>query len=1080
MKNLLAFFLVGVMIMGLFSGCKKEDPSATDPTGGSVAVDLNEPVAMVSFDPAGVPGVTLQEPADLTTAGTSETKTVSVLVGDNDGSYTVRTLKGVDAEMSFTLSGVKAGAPAMIDIEEIHQREDENISYYVYINDKQVYGRIYDPSSDGPNHCYFDVPADVVGDSGTLKVRIVSKCDGEIRFRRVWAISDPDKTAEEQGIAKKMDVVLMLNEVPSALNYTYLKSLVDSYKCSGMYNVGLCWEINHFQWGRETTEMYLNNVITASIQTGATLYLGINSWWGGTPTGMDGLGGSWCDVPYQQITYDKNNFDGRGTWQLTTPNIWSDTPWLSMNNDHYNQARVERIQETVAYLQQRTAELALAGQEIPAIHLYTENEPIYWPISWSEHSFDNYPEGVGDFSAYVIADAAADGVTLDPTDGLSEEETMWMYRNLNSYISQVGSAIADGAGYNYITIKDGEISYPSEQMVMDSYTHSPIQAFYPNWDDEQQAWENHVLSSIQFGGEWNCWLDDNGTRALDYLIAYGSFSNINAERSGFPGGGNGSNDFRVLSQCYAYGLEGVVIYNVLKDTDQQNVIDESTMGDSILTPRRFSGAPIYESDFTKKTSYGVNNTLVAMSGFRWEDTLIPNKAAGGSLTYKLKDAAQYGDGLQVDLSGQINEAARVEILVGSSADSMKSIGTYDTAVLSVSVDASEYAGAKDVYIGVRIVGVNMTTADLLGSYLNSVHISRAGITNGHIDGTKYTYTENRTRCQIIAARADTETLMKKFLERCGGECKTELQAKLYSEAFSLYAQGRYGEAYAAISQGISQLLPANFTVDGYGQLGQYPISLTVDGKSKITVCLKEISESGARFTMSASSDANVTVSFHTDSGKWSMKQESSGDWVIASGDVEAKDGKASFTVEMEERSGVDYPDEIEGRVQTPSGGLTFQTQDVAVSGYANRVHLNYGTDVKVYRGADGTPKEQMTACDTSDLQQDDYVQLKLNDRDQIVEIYAWYGTITGKVVKVEEISLEGEMSNAFVTVEAANGTTKRLEIGWDTRLAFTGATGERGKLALVERVGLTVGQQITVRYCPYTFNDRTRAVEITD
>lgn len=304
-------------------------------------------------------------------------------------------------------------------------------------------------------------------------------------------------------------------------------------------------DIAHLQWGKEKTEEYLNNVIAASLQTGAPLYLGINSWWAGTPSGADGLGGMWQDVQYQQITYDANNTDGRGNWQISSPNEFSDTPWLSMNNENYNQARVRRIQETVAYLQQRTAELALAGQKLPAIHIYTENEPYYWPINWTQYDFDHYPNGVGDFSPLVTAAAAKDGITLDPTDGLGEEEALWLYRNLNTYISEVGRAMAEGLGYNYITVKDGVVTYPTEQMVSNAYSHSPIQAIYPNWDSNRRAWENHVLDSIHFGGEWSAYQDADSCRSLDYLLAYGSFANINAERAGFPGGFS-STDFRVL------------------------------------------------------------------------------------------------------------------------------------------------------------------------------------------------------------------------------------------------------------------------------------------------------------------------------------------------------------------------------------------------------------------------------------------------------------------------------------------------------------------------------------------------------
>lgn len=84
------------------------------------------------------------------------------------------------------------------------------------------------------------------------------------------------------------------------------------------------------QWGKTTTELYLNNVITASLATGAPLYLGINSWWSGTPSGMDGEGGLWQDVQYQQITYDAKDTAGTGHWKLTTPNEFGNNPWLTI------------------------------------------------------------------------------------------------------------------------------------------------------------------------------------------------------------------------------------------------------------------------------------------------------------------------------------------------------------------------------------------------------------------------------------------------------------------------------------------------------------------------------------------------------------------------------------------------------------------------------------------------------------------------------------------------------------------------------------------------------------------------------
>ena len=1076
MKRMLAILLVATVFASLFSGCQDtKQPEKTQ-------TDFSAPMAMAAFGGVAVDGVPMSEPEDLTVTGTSQIETVSVLVGDNDSTYTSRALSGYDSEMTFTLTGVTPNAPAMIDIEEIHQRTDGSIAYLVYVNGTEVFGRTYVPISEGPNHAYFDISADVVGSTGELTVRLVNKTDGTVRFSRIWAISNPEETAQQQGIAKKMDVVLMLNSLPTDLDYDYLTELVKSYQCDNMYNVGLCWEINYLMWGKIKTEEFLNNVLNASMLTGAPLYLGINSWWGGTADSMDGKGGSWQDVQYQQITYDHNNRDGRGNWQLSTPNEWSNTPWLSMNNDYYNSVRVQRIQETVEYLQLRTAELALAGKELPAIHLYTENEPFYWPIHWTQYEFNNYSDGVGDFSQWVIEDAAKDGITLDPTDGLSEEETMWMYRNLNTYISEVGTAMATGLGYNYITVKDGVVQYPTDQMVTDSYSHSPIQAIYPNWDPNQRAWENHILDSIHFGGEWSIYQNADSSRTFDYLLAYGSYSNINAERAGFPGGFE-STDFRVLSQCYAYGLEGVVIYNVLADTDQENVINASNMGSEPMETRFFEASPIFESDFSLRTSYAQGSILTDISDMRWDGmVLTPDSQDGGSLTYHIRNVQQYTTGLRINTAGSFADPkGRMEILAGASSDNMQSVGVYDNVNQDITIDTGLYADSQELYIQIRIFGEDMTSVQMAGLALSKVGIYRSGITNGCTDGSVYTYDQNRIRCQIIAARADAERLLARYVERAGGSLTTQQQKDDFKAAYELYAQGRYGEAFASISQSISQLLPATFVVSGYGQLGTYPVEITADSNAKVTVTLKEVSENAVRFSLSSSSDAQITVSLLTESGAWGMQKQEDGDWLISAGDVAPSNGKASFQISEKGRVAKQIPLEFEARVLVSDPNtLTVRSQDVNVTDYCYYGLFQISSDVEIYRGIDGTPKENMAASNVFDLMPGDYVQVKCNERGLVTEVYAWYGMITGTVESVEEMSLTGEISNPFVTIRAADGTTKRLEIGAEALLHFTGATGEMGKLALVESVGLLVGQQVTVTYCPYTVNERTRVIEITD
>ena len=1035
--------------------------------------------AWISFADESLPGDTVHEPEGLYFEGTSVLKTVSVLVGDNDRSYTARTLKGYNSSLSFRLSGLEPDSVTFLDIEEVHLRDDDAIAYTVCVNGSEVYSRVYAPSADGLNHAFFDIPASVCGPEGTLDIRIVNKTDSEVRFRRVWAISNPRAYVKQQAIDTRMDVVLMLNQTPTNLNYAYLKSLVDSYRCNDMYNIGLCWEIQYLAWGKEKTEEYLNNVIAASLYTGATLYLGINSWWGGTAIGMDGLGGMWQDVPYQQITYDPINGDGRGNWQLSTPNEWSDTAWLSMNNPHYNEVRLARIKETVAFIQRRTAELAAGGQTLKPIHLYTENEPYYWPINWTHYENEIYPNGIGDFSPYVVRAAAGDGVTLDPTDGLNEAEAFWLYRNLHSYISEVGQAMEEGLGANYIVIKDGVVTLPTEQMINDSYSHSPIQAIYPNWDENRKAWENHVLDSVHFGGEWSVYLDDNLSRGLDYLLSYGSFSNINAERAGFPGG-NAGTDFRVLSQCYAYGLEGVIIYNVLADTDQKNVINESRLSQQKMPARSFKETAIFESDFSQKTAFSLSNALVAIEHMRQEgDVAVPTDRDGGALTYRIRKSSKYEDGLRICVDSSLARFGRVEILAGSSPETLAHVETFDEESLSCFISPKYYEGAKDIYVKVRLYNAGLSGAHTVGLAISGVGIYRPAVSAGRTDGSVYTYKENRARCQIIASRADAERLMEKYISAVGSMDEA-LQNTCFERARALYNDCRYAEAFESASQALSSLLPLRFTVAGYGALEDYPLTLQVESSAKVTVTLKEASDERLLFGMETSSDTDVLVSFRQ--GTWKLDQLENGDFLALREEGDKGDGEGSaFELKLAQTPSMTHPGQFEARLLAAGeNSITVMSQNPSVTDYSNGATFLLTPDVKVYRGADGTDKEEMEAVHPTQLADGDYVQVTLNENGRVSEIYAWYGNLRGQVVSVEEISLEGEMSNACVLIKAADGTVKRFEIGYDCALTFSGATGKLGKLALVGSVGLRPGQTVTVQYCPYAFDGRVRALEISD
>ncbi len=621
----------------------------------------SEPKYMLNF---GNPVLNETTSSPASTSGSVYTSTIS---GDGAGDYADETygfivLDGQNASMEFTMN-VPTGGKVLLDLEEIHLRTDSSFSYRVYVNNALIYTRSYDPNSTGPNHCFFDVLSSALtGD--TITVRIVNTSTQGVRFRRVWALPDVDLLSQAQNVLTPMKVAMMITDVPTASDISSISSYVEAYRRDGIYDIALCWEIQYMQWGDEGTRGQIDRLFEIAQQLDTPLYLGLNSWWGGSPRdGLDGNGGSWADLKYSQVTYD-------GSYALTTPNDYSNTTWYTMNNDDYNANRIARIKETIAYIQRRSAELAIENVDMPAIHLYTENEPYYWPLNW-ETGTDTGE--YGDFNPATVADAAADGVTLNPADGLSEAEWNWLYENLHTYMAELGNAYLEGAGTNYITIQNGTVSYPTELLTENSYTHSMLQASMyaygngSNWYTDRRAWENHILDTIHFGGEFNRLLDatndgksgDGDLRALDYIIAYGSHANINCEAVGM------NDNMAILPQYYAHGLDGMAIYNFFNVNVQDGYncaeYDHSQIVNYAGTANNTSS---YRGDYTNRQLRARYQMIAARAD---AERLFARYTNTDDQTYAramaLYNEARYGEAIKVLSAGLAKTSATPDFMV---------------------------------------------------------------------------------------------------------------------------------------------------------------------------------------------------------------------------------------------------------------------------------------------------------------------------------------------------------------------------------------------------------------------------------
>ncbi len=209
---------------------------------------------------------------------------------------------------------------------------------------------------------------------------------------------------------------------------------------------GMAFEVCYANRPLDLLQPVWQHELNSARQHGLAALPIIVSWWIGTPLNVpDGLGGRFGDLTYQQITWSESDRERPANprlaelfgltdprYGLTTPNQWSNTPWLTMNSDRLNAHREKSLRNVLPVLLQDAA-----ARSVRLDGLVMENEPRYWDTQIDASYHGPKREWCwADFNPMTVRAAAQDGVTLDPADGLDRKERLWLLANVATYMQQ--------------------------------------------------------------------------------------------------------------------------------------------------------------------------------------------------------------------------------------------------------------------------------------------------------------------------------------------------------------------------------------------------------------------------------------------------------------------------------------------------------------------------------------------------------------------------------------------------------------------------------------------------------------------
>lgn len=433
----------------------------------------------------------------------------------------------------------------ILEFTELHVRGDHAFSYEIQKNGVPVYVRTMEPMSGSFCSCFVKLRL-TAGDDITIR----GNGSEPVRFTDIFLHSDPEGIFAEY--EESMEIGLCFPPFSCTdreKDLNLMLQIKKDFEDLKHFTVGIGIEIAFMNLSDAQSAARIGYFLCLAREAGANLIFNFNSWWGGTPYGRDGKGGYFTDTEYHQVIYDPLN----GKIALDIPNLWSNTPWYTMNHPHLNMVRKARLDAVMDILKEQVILLRAEKGDAPNIRIFIDNEPTYW----SEFAYTPSPECGGDYNEHCISAARKDGVDLIPSGPVTKAQKTWLLHNLCTYMTDLSKAYHVNAEKEYALVATGEVQYGSHTLAENIFTHTMAYSMYPYADGRHFLYEEHVNPWVRLGVECAGFQDE---RILSYMNGTGRYAQVNAERCCYT-------DPRFHQQFYAHGAICDIIFNYYYDTD---------------------------------------------------------------------------------------------------------------------------------------------------------------------------------------------------------------------------------------------------------------------------------------------------------------------------------------------------------------------------------------------------------------------------------------------------------------------------------------------------------------------------------